>query len=352
MSRSYFYLATSLFLCAAMMVQLAAQDKIITVPKPVSGVPFKVSDDQQLFGKAYRWFLEGETEWAADSLRKLISLSGFQLNENNYNVVVADYGDQMSPIGVLHNGSSFLDTRLYGLTTDKLYYIFISTDENAPSFLSTTLTLKASPFDENLVDFIGLFPVLGSVDISDASEEVWIDVREYSIPEKFRKNCDISIIVKRDIKAERNLAGIILDNTAKEKWSFGIATAITSLNDVRFVTEDGRIVIEPIPWGDFAVFGVLNYHFKAVDTKAPDVSGFHLIGGLRIADFFEPIMGIGYGLPLSLGIQLHLFAGGSLAFRNELKSGFSVLQEIDREVDPFDTKLKVMPRYGIEVRFP
>lgn len=352
MSRRIFYLAFSLFFCAAMVARLVAQDKIITVPKPVQGAPFKVSDDEQLFGKAYRWFLEGETEWAADSLRKLISLSGFQLDENNYNVVVADYGDQMSPIGVLHDGSSFLDTRLYGLTTDKLYYIYISTDENAPSFLSTTLTLKASPFDENLVDFIGLFPVLGNANISDTSQEVWIDVREYKIPEKFQKFCDISIIVKRDIKAEKNLAGIILDNTAKEKWSYGIATAITSVNDVRFVTDEGRIVVEPVPWGDFAVFGVLNYHFKAVDTKAPDVSGFHLIGGLRIADFLEPILGLGYGLPTSFGIQLHLFAGGSLSFQNELKNGFSVLQEINSDVDPFDTKLKLLPRYGIEVRFP
>ncbi|PJF33770.1 MAG: hypothetical protein CUN57_01285, partial [Phototrophicales bacterium] len=110
-------------LCLFLVAPVLGQDKIITVPKPVPGAPFEVDDSADLFGKAYRWFTEGEVEWAADSLRKLINQSDFTLNENNYYVVVANFHDKMSPIGLLHAGSAFTDTRLYGLTADTLYYV-------------------------------------------------------------------------------------------------------------------------------------------------------------------------------------------------------------------------------------
>ncbi len=37
-----------------------AQDQSILVPKPIDGSPFQYNDSEDLFGKAYRWFLEGE----------------------------------------------------------------------------------------------------------------------------------------------------------------------------------------------------------------------------------------------------------------------------------------------------
>jgi len=331
------------------------QDKIITVPKPVAGTPFEVNDSADLFGKAYRWFSEGEVEWAADSLRKLIGLSGFQLDEHNYYIVVANFHDKMSPIGLLHAGSAFTDTRLYGLTTDKLFYIFLSKTEHAKSFLSVKLTAKDSPFQQNLLDFLSLFiqiPV--PLAIAEGPGSVWIDVREFTIPEKFQKNSDISIIVKKRLDSEKDLAITVLDNTARERWSFGIATAITTVDDVNFIIDDsGRIIVVPSPHGDLGAYGVLNYHFKPVDTKLPTVaSSFHLLAGLRLDNTIEPIVGLGFGLPSGLPVEVHFFGGISVQFANELKSGFQVGDTLQQGQDPFSIDVRVRPRFGIELKFP
>jgi hypothetical protein len=277
------------------------------------------------------------------------------LNERNYYVVVANFTDNMSPIGLLHEGSEFLDTRLYGLTSDTLYYVFISKRENAESFLSVTLTSKPSPFQENLADFLSLFSQLPIPTLPlGGPQAVWIDVRRFEIPSKFQKNSDISIIVKKELGAEEFLATAIFDNTAKERWSFGIATAITTIDDLDFLIGDnGTIIVRPKPNGDLAAFGVINYHFQAVDTKAPTLaSSFHLLAGLRIDDDIEPLVGLGFGFPTGIPIEVHFFGGVSVEFANELKSGFNVGDQILRDVDPFELDIRVRPRFGLEVKFP
>ncbi|MFQ5771027.1 MAG: hypothetical protein ACE5HX_10860 [bacterium] len=341
--------------CLVTGFNLYAQDKMLTVPKPVPGAPFQVNDTEDLFGKAYRWFYEGEVEWAADSLRKLLSLSDFKLDERNYYIVVANFTDKISPIGMFHKDAEFFDTRLYGLTADSLYYIFISKKENAESFLSTMLTSKSSPFEENLLDFLSLFLQIPLTTVTlGGPQTVWIDIRKYDIPPKFQKNSDISVIVKKELGSEDNLAVATFDNTALEHWSFGIATAITTVNDVEFIVgRDGRIIVRPKPNGDLAAFGVINYHFSAVDTKAPTIaSSFHLLAGLRLDDDIEPVVGLGFGFPTGLPVEVHFFGGISAEFTNELKSGFSIGQQISEDVDPFKVEVKVRPRFGIEVKFP
>ncbi len=334
---------------------LFAQDRIITIPKPVPGAPFQVTDFDDLFGKAYRWFYDGEVEWAADSLRKLIDMSDFKMDERNYYIVVANFTDKMSPIGLFHEGSDFLDTRLYGLTADSLYYIFISKTEKAESFLSTVLTSKSSPFEENLLDFLSLFidiPI--SLTPLGGDQTVWIDVRKYEIPKKFQKNADISVIVKKDLESEDFVAAATFDNTAREHWSFGVATAITTVNDVDIIIGgDGRIIVRPKPHGDLAAFGVINYHFSAVDTKAPTLAGsFHILAGLRLEDDIEPLVGIGFGPPTGLGVEVHFFGGISAAFTNKLKSGFAIGDVVGNDVDPFKLSVKIRPRFGLELKFP
>ncbi len=341
-------------LCLAASSSLLAQNKIITVPKPVEGTPFKVNDSGGLLGKAYRWFMEGEVRWAADSLVKLIDASGFRMNPNDYHIVVTNFTDKLTPIGLLHAGSDFMDTRLYGLHDANLYYIFISKRENAESFLSVTLTAKDSPFQSGILDFIRLFvPIPIAQSISGGATDVWLDIRKFEIPEKFQKNSDINVIVKKDLGTEEFLAVAEFDNTAKEQWSFGIATAITSANDVDIIVDNGVIVVKPQPFGDFASFGVLNYHFSPVDTKQPTVaSSFHLLGGLRLAGYVEPLVGVGFGFPTGFPIEVHLFGGISANFTNKLKSGFAVGDQVAEGVDPFKLKVRVRPRFGIELKFP
>ncbi len=275
------------------------------------------------------------------------------MNPNDYHIVVADYGDEMAPIGMLHAGSDFTDTRLYGLKDADLYYIFISEKEKAENFLSVTLTRKDSPFQQGLLDFVSLFLPLEGVPLTTQVREVWLDIRKFEIPEKFQSNSDINVIVKRQVDSEDFLATALFDNTAREHWSFGIATAITTVDDVDFIVDQGRIVIRPKPQGDFAMFGVINYHFQAVDTKQPTVpSSFHLLAGLRLDNTIEPIVGLGFGFPTGIPVEVHFFGGISVEFANELKSGFSIGQEISEEVDPFGLELRVRPRFGLELKFP
>ncbi len=330
-----------------------AQDKVIVVPKRVAGAPFVVDDREDLFGKAYRWYIDGQTEWAADSLKKLIRLSGFELDPQNYYIVVANFTPKISPIGLIHEGSTFLDRRIYGLTRAKLFYVFISRTPQAPSFLSVVLTRKDSPFESNLLDFISLFPPFFQAMAQAGPSDTWVDVREFEVPEKFQKFSDISVIVKESLAAEDHLASAIFDNTSLERWSFGIATAITTVDDIDFeIGDDGRIIVRPKPKGDLATFGVINYHFQPVDTKAPTLaSSFHLLAGLRLARQIEPLAGVGFGLPAG-PIEVHLFGGASVQFARELKQGFIVGQQVTEGMDPFGLDVRVRARVGLELKFP
>ncbi|MCK6561324.1 hypothetical protein HUU39_16370 [candidate division KSB1 bacterium] len=331
-----------------------AQEKVVIVPKRVESAPRAVNDSTDLFAKSYRFFIEGETDMAVDSLRKLIDQSGLKLNPDAYYIVVANFTDRVSPIGLLHGNSSFLDTRLYGLKSDSLYYLFISRTENAPSFVSVMLKTKKTPFEANLPAFLQLigFGLPGALDQPE-QKTTWLDLRRFEVPEKFQKVSDISVIVKKSLEEDRYLAAAVFDNTPLERWSYGIATAITTLNDVTLeIGEDGTIVVRPKPTGDLAAFGVVNFHFKPVDTKAPTLaSSVHLLGGLRLATHIEPLLGLGIGLPIA-AFELHVFAGGSLAFQNELKAGFQIGQRVLNEQDPFKLKLKAYPRFGLELKFP
>ncbi|NUO83545.1 hypothetical protein HUU05_26015, partial [candidate division KSB1 bacterium] len=264
MRRSFFLLALFLFMGQAVQ----AQDKVVVVPKQIAGAPFVVEDNTDLFAKSYRFFIEGEVAMAADSLKKLLAKSNYKINPKAYYIVVANFTDRVSPIGLLHEGSDFLDTRFYGLKTDSLYYIFLSRTENAPSFVSVLLKSKPTPFEENLPAFLSLFfggSLPGVASSGQTPEKVWIDVRRFEIPKKFQKISDIAVLVKKDLSEDRVLANMVFDNTPKERWSYGIATAITTLNDVSLeVGENGEIIVRPKPNGDLAVFGVLNFHFVPV----------------------------------------------------------------------------------------
>jgi hypothetical protein len=343
----------ALVLMLALPQSVFGQDKVVVIPKQVEGAPVVVEDSTDLFAKSYHFFIEGEVAMAADSLRKLIDMSDYRIDPQAYYIVVANFTDRVSPIGLFHEGSDFLDTRFYGLKTDSLYYMFVSRTENAPSFVSVLLKSKPTPFEANLPAFLGLFGAALPGVLSTPSQTTWIDVRRFEIPEKFQKVSDISVIVKKDLSSDEFLAAAVFDNTPLERWSYGIATAITSINDVVLeVGDDGTIVVRPRPTGDLAVFGVINFHFKAVDTKAPTLaSSFHLLGGLRLANSIEPLLGLGFGVPIT-GFELHVFGGGSLAFRNELKAGFNIGDKLLQEADPFKLELKFYPRFGLEIKFP
>ncbi|MBD3290543.1 hypothetical protein GF337_17190 [candidate division KSB1 bacterium] len=330
-----------------------AQDQAILIPKPLYWSPVEVDDSTDLFGKAWRFYRDGFTEWAADSLRKLVGLTGFEIKKNNYYIVVANFNNTETPIGMFHGDSDFHDTRLYGLESDSLFYIFITRDETSSSYVSTVAIRKESYFAENLLNFISLFPFISQMKSRiDSEYRTWIDIRRYDVPKKFQENCDISVIVKKDFTDEGFLARARFDNTSLERWSYGIATAVTSVNDVDFIIDNGRIVVKPKPKGDLATFGVVNFHFKPVDTKAKTLAtSFHLLGGFRISRTIEPILGAGFGIPLGI-IDLHLFAGYSVEFAQVPDDGFEVGQEVARRVDPFKLKIRGKPRYGIELKFP
>ncbi|MCG3118190.1 MAG: hypothetical protein ALAOOOJD_00353 [bacterium] len=337
----------------ALVSSAFAQDQVVVIPQPVAGAPTAYVDQANLFAKAYHLFRDGFATSAVDSLKKLLDNSGIKLDLRNYYILVANFTDGATPIGLLHEGSDFFDTRLYGLRDAKLYYIFLSRS-HATSFTSTLLTAKDSPFMQALPQFLGLvLPYISpGMKVQELQPDTtWIDMREYEIPAQFQKFSNISVLVKAELPAERVLATIILDNTSKERWSFGVATAITSVQDVDFsIGDDGVIRIQPKPRGDLASFAVLNYNFQPVDTKARQLAtSFHLLGGMRLATVIEPMLGIGFGVPVS-NFEVHLFGGYSLEFAQELKSGFVVGQAVKE--DPFKTKLRGKPRFGIELKFP
>ncbi len=330
-----------------------AQERAVILARPVDGSPFIFDDQNDLFGKAWRWFLQGEAEMAGDSLKKLISASGYVLRPDAYYMVVAHFNDNMVPVGLMHGDGDFMSTRLYGLSQDNLYYIFITRSLEQPSYLSAMLTAKQSPFSQNLPAFLGLFFPIPGISGESLTFRTTVDVRQFRVPEPFRKNCDISIIVKKELADEYNLATAVFDNTAKERWSFGVATAITGAQDLDFIVgDDGTIMIRPKPYLDLAAFGVVNYHFSPVDTKAKTLAGsFHALAGVRLAQFFEPLIGIGAGFPADV-VDVHFFAGMSVEFADVLKDGFAVGEKITQEIDPFKLKVRPKFRFGIELKFP
>lgn len=348
-------LAGCLFV-VAMCSAVFAQEREILLPKPISGAPFHFDDSEDLFGKAYRWFLEGEPEFGADSLKKLVVSAGYNLQAGSYYVVVANFTDNFTQIGMFHDGDSFLSTRMFGLGENNLYYIYISRQQQGASFLSVVATSKASPFEQNFLSFLGLFqswPIPARAEQLAAAQETWVDVRQFEVPKAYRANSDLSFLVKKDLSDEKFLTANVFDNTSRERWSFGIATAITSINDVDIeIGNDGTIIVKPKPIRDLATFGAINYHFQPVDTKAKTVaSSFHLLGGVRFATNFEPLIGVGGGLALGFA-DIHLFAGYSVEFAQQLKEGFSIGQKITSEVDPFKLKIRGKPRFGLELKFP
>jgi hypothetical protein len=334
---------------------LTGQVETILVPKRVEGAPFVYDDQEDLFGQAYRWFLEGAVERGARNLKEIVAKAGYAIDPKSYYVVVANFTDTLNPIGMFHGDEDFLNTRMFGLNTRNLFYIFISRDEGANSFLSVLATEKTAPFYENLPAFLGLFlpiPPIGTLE-KLPGQETWVDVRQFEVPKELRKNADLSFLVKKKLSDDDVLASAVFDNTAKERWSYGIATAITSVNDVDItIGSDGRIIIEPKPNLDLATFAVINYHFYPVDTKAKTFgTSIHLLGGIRLANFMEPIAGLGGGVDLGF-VDLHLFAGLSVEVANELKDGFVIGQFVNKDVDPFKIKLRPKPRFGLEIKFP
>jgi hypothetical protein len=334
-----------------------AQDKAVLIPKAVANSPFQVDDSEDVFGQAYRWLLEGESATGAEKIKSLITKAGFQMKQDAYYVVVANFTDSFSPIGMFYNSSDFMSTRMYGLKADNLYFIFITRQQDPQTYISVLATSKASPFEENLLPFLSLFiPIIPSsrgVEMEAAGMQTRIDVRQFEIPPTFRKNCDLSFLVKKDLSEEKDLARAVFDNTSRERWSYGIATAITSVDDVDIIVgSDGTIIVNPKPNLDLATFAVVDYHFKPIDTKAKSFgNSFHAMTGIRLVDFIEPIIGVGAGFDLG-AFDLALFAGMSVEFANKLDAGYSIGQKVGSEVDPFKLKVRGKPRFGIQVKFP
>ncbi len=336
---------------------LPAQEREVLIPSPISGSPFQFQDQQDRYGQAYRWFLEGDIDRGSDMLREIVSEAGYQLLPENYYVVVAHFTDAFAPIGMFHGDQRFLNTRLYGLEPDNLFFIYLSRSETTQAYVSVLATSKPSPSEENLLAFLSLFiPIIPPVQAQgiDTSQVItWVDVRQFEVPPAFRKNSDLAFLVKKRLDDENPLAAAVFDNTSRERWSYGIATAITSVNDVDItISNDGRIIVKPKPNLDLATFAVIDYHFKAIDTKAPTFgNSLHLMGGIRLANFIEPIVGLGASFSLDF-IDLAIFAGYSLEFANELKEGFHIGQQLDEGENPFKLNLRGKPRFGLQIKFP
>ena len=349
---SLFFLAPNAF----------SQDRVIMIPQQVEGAPFHFNDTEDHFGQAYRWFHEGQATLAYHELRKVIAATGYNLDPKAYYVVVANFTDEFSPIGMFHGEDSlFFDTRLYGVNEDNLYYIFISREHNAESFVSVLSSRKNSPTEEGLLPFLSLFlPIIPpgqSVQSLPAGTDTWVDIRRFSVPEKHRRFADFSFIVKRKLSDTQVLAQGIFDNTARESWSYGIATALTSINDVDIVVgADGTITIEPKSELDLATFAVVNYHFSPIDTKDKSFgNSWYALAGIRLIDFIEPIGGVGASFDLGI-VDLGIFAGYSLEFAQELRTdvgvgiGDNIADATDEDI--FDLKLRGKPRFGIQIKFP
>ena len=118
--------ALLLLIIISMMLSVGAaisQDQAILVPKTTRWTAYEMDDKADLFGKSWRFYREGFTNQAADSLKKLIKQTGFQMKPQHYYIVVADFTESETAIGMFHGDESFSDTRLYRLSSDSLYYM-------------------------------------------------------------------------------------------------------------------------------------------------------------------------------------------------------------------------------------
>lgn len=351
-------LLLTLLICGIFLsAPLVAQETAVLLPKRVEGYPVQFDDQDDIFGESYRWFLEGFVDRGTEKLRELLSKAGVTIDPNAYYVVVANFTNSFSPIGMFHGSNDFLNTRMYGLSENNLYYIFITRQGDTQSYVSALATAKPSPFDENLLPFLSLFiPIVPPVSVTTTEPPgptTWIDVAQFTVPEAFQKYSDLSFIVKRDLSDEDILAQAIFDNTSKERWSFGVGTAITTLDDVDIIIgADGTIIVRPKDNLDLATFAMLNYHFSPIDTKAKRLqNSFHLLAGIRLVDFIEPVVGVGVSFDLGF-TDLGIFAAYSVEFANELKEGFNVGDILSPDQDPFDMQFRGKPRFGLQIKFP
>lgn len=347
-----------LFVIAFVLLSLAglyAQNRTVLTPRPVG--LFHYNGEGDYFSKSFTWFVNNDVDSGLVYLGKTIEASGFTLDPNNYYVVVANFTDKFTPIGIIGKDVDFQGTRLYGLKEDNLYYIFISQSDSS-SFVSVLATAKDSPFAEALPGFLGFIGVLTTDEVKAhaakmAGEPALVEVRQFNLPKQFQKFSDLSFLVKKNLKDEEVLAQVIIDNSAKERWSFGVAFALTSVQDVDIIVgNDGIIIVQPKPNADPAVFGVVNYHFFPVDTKAKTFgNSIHALAGVRVGNVMEPLVGLGGGVSLGI-LDVHVFAGYSFEFANELKEGYKIRQEVTEEEDPFKLKVRGKFRFGLEVKFP
>ena len=352
MRKSLLFMLLSVFFSIAF---LNAQNRTVLIPQPV-GV-FRYNGDGDYLSKAYTWFTHSAIDSGVANLQKVVEAAGYNMDPNAYYVMVAHFSDAFTPIGIIGKNVDFLSTRLYGLKEDNLYYIFISQSDTS-SFISAMATAKDSPFLENLPGFLGFLGVLSAQEIQARAkalegEPAWVEVRQFRLPKAFQKFSDLSIHVKKNLSDNETLASVIIDNSAKERWSYGVAFALTSVQDVDIIVgSDGTIIVQPKPGTDPAVFGVINYHFFPVDTKAKTFgNSIHALGGVRVQNFLEPIVGLGGGVSLGI-VDLHAFVGYSFEFANELKEGYVIGDQVTEEEDPFKLKIRGKFRFGLEVKFP
>lgn len=347
-----------LFVIAFVLISLAglyAQNRTVLIPRTVG--LFHYNGEGDYLSKSFTWFVNSEIDSGLVYLEKVIEASGFTLDPNNYYVVVANFTDKFSPIGIIGKDVDFLGTRLYGLKEDNLYYIFVSQTDSS-SFISVLATAKDSPFVEALPGFLGFIGVLTADEIKAqaakmAGEPALVEVRQFTVPRAFQKFSDLSFMVKKNLSDEHVLARVVIDNTAKERWSFGVAFALTNVRDVDIIVgNDGTIIVQPKPNADPAVFGVVNYHFFPVDTKAKNFgNSIHALAGVRIGNLLEPLVGLGGGVSLGI-LDVYAFVGYSFEFANELKAGYEIEQKLTEQEDPFKLKVRGKLRFGLEVKFP
>jgi len=354
MAKHVVHIIAILFICSLVTFPAQGQERMILVPQTVEQSELIYYDRDHVFRNMIIFLEDGDVENAADSLKRVLIEAGLEMRKNFYYIVVVNYYSTKNIIGMFHGDASFQDTRLYGLQSDSLYYVFVSDDSTMESSVSAIVTRKDSNFSKNLSEFISLFQLGGVLGVKAmALEEMraYISVRKFDVPRKFQKNCDITIVAKNE-KKNKELARAIFDNSSRERWSYGVASAVTHINDVDYEIDNGAVTIRPKPKGDLATFGVINYHFKAVDTKSKSFStSIHLLGGLRTSTTIEPLLGVGGGIPFPY-INLHLFVGYSFEFAQILKKGIQVGDLITTNQDPFKLNVRAKPRFGIEIQFP
>ncbi|MGH1365850.1 MAG: hypothetical protein ACRBF0_19985 [Calditrichia bacterium] len=352
-----------LLACVMMLSQFAiAQERTVLIPKRLPDMPLTYEDTDDIFGESYRWIHEGAVNEGAAKLRTLVENAGFTMDPNAYYVVVANFTDRFSPIGLFRGDgtaedSEFLRTRMYGLNSDNLYFIFITREANVNAYVSVMATEKDSPFNQALLQVLGLFfpiPTNAAATLDSPNRTTYIDVRKFDLPEAYQEFSDLSFIVKKELSDEMAIASQVFDNTSLEQWSFGVATAVTSIDDVNIIIgADGSIIIEPKPTLDPAQFLTLNYHFSPFDSKRQNFgNSLHALVGIRLTNYMEGMVGVGASFDLGLA-ALGIFAGYSVEVANDLQDGFAVGDVLaNQDVDPFKTRFIGKPRIGLQIKFP